>query len=232
MKNITLFIFSMLFAADAFAAGRELTCRNTWVLFNNPFEEGLGVYGMYDVDEDSQTTELRVVGNKFYSLSVGQMSWGAQAANMKVTDKDTTVYASSSSFRLMARFYKSQRGVVIIKANGAKKWTPIATFDCSSVAAVYRAEIGHPNVKRIDERRLPKKVLTNIYDVDVGFEMGDGYYDVIANRFYAVTDQRGAVNGYIGWYKLSYTEDPEYPEVHVKFDRNGVRIFDDYNRYR
>ena len=70
-----------------------------------------------------------------------------------------------------------------------------------------------------------KAINKMLEDVDLAFEMGDGYYSVIHLVLYVVRDG-SKVKGYIEKYKMSYTEDREYVTVLVRYDKNGKRVGD------
>ncbi len=68
-------------------------------------------------------------------------------------------------------------------------------------------------------------ILYELEQVDVPFEMGDGYYDFVSSELYSVKDE-GKVIGYLELTKLSYTEDPIYVYVLVRFGADGKRVGD------
>lgn len=75
-------------------------------------------------------------------------------------------------------------------------------------------------VKGKAQKLAIQKILQN---VDVAFEMGDGYYDVVSTKLFIVRNEP-KVQGYIELYKLSFTEDPEYVFVVVRYDVKGQRV--------
>lgn len=76
-----------------------------------------------------------------------------------------------------------------------------------------KAWLGQPNVRLIDANEtVPAAVVKTLSDIDVPFEMGDGYYDAKVNAIYEVTNPSNPkeIVGYMDATILSYTEDPEY----------------------
>lgn len=218
----------------AFAAPKHGSeCRVVTVVeANNPWEEGLGVFGDPEVDSDSQDVSFTWKGKKLQSISVGQMTWIPGTETITIDTEGTTStyqidYSKSSS--VLLKVYSSQRGLILQRGRIKDKWKTVGTFDCSPIDKVETASIGDANVKALkgqEIKKLPRLVQDNFGKVDLPFELGDGYYDLKVSRYYSVTEDSGDVFGYLLWARLSYTEDKDYVEVLVRFDRNGLRLGD------
>jgi len=227
MKTFFLIALSVFLTVPSIAADKD--CRVVSTESENPFEEGLGVYGDPDSDDDSETVTLPETG-KAESLSIGQMSWrtkNGDKISRKVTPRGATVYkvipkGSDDYYAVIT--YKSERGVLLLNEGG--KDVAFGTIDCSSLADVKAASIGAPGTKALtaaQRKALPKGVTANIDKLDLPLEMGDGYYDLKVTRLYEVRKE-GNVVGYLLWAKLHYSEDNEDVEALVRFDRNGLRF--------
>lgn len=87
-----------------------------------------------------------------------------------------------------------------------------------------------PNVRLINNvSALPSKIVKALDQVDLAFEMGDGYYNLLASAVYEVADEQGRVVGYIEAGFLSYTEDPEYFLGMAFINSKGKRLEVDPN---
>ncbi|MDZ4660172.1 MAG: hypothetical protein SGJ18_01000 [Pseudomonadota bacterium] len=87
-------------------------------------------------------------------------------------------------------------------------------------------ESKYPNDKGVYvvKGETQKRVINSILEeVDVAFEMGDGYFDVESIKLFIVRNKT-KVLGYLNEVKLRYTEDPEYVFVLVRYDENGSRV--------
>lgn len=70
---------------------------------------------------------------------------------------------------------------------------------------------GSKNVRLVNNvSSLPSKIVQAFKEIDLPFEMGDGYYDAVAWATYEVTNDSGRVVGYIEAALMTYTEDPGY----------------------
>ena len=78
-------------------------------------------------------------------------------------------------------------------------------------------------VYAVSGKAQKEAISSKLEEVDVPFEMGDGYYDVVWSKLYIVRDGSDVI-GYIEKYKLSYTEDREYVYVLVRWDAKGKRV--------
>lgn len=76
-------------------------------------------------------------------------------------------------------------------------------------------ENAHPGVNYVslvDFSVIPAKIQAVIREIDFGFELGDGYYDMVGDpRYFQVTDpaNKSTVVGYLVAAKMSYTESPD-----------------------
>lgn len=71
---------------------------------------------------------------------------------------------------------------------------------------------------------LPAKIVEAFGNVDLAFEMGDGYYDVCAQAYYEVRDESGVVVGYIEAVLATYTEDSGYYLGMAYINAKGRRL--------
>src|SRR5688500_12650235 len=80
-------------------------------------------------------------------------------------------------------------------------------------------------IKVNDRKNLGKDVLNCMSEVDIAFEMGDGYYDVRSSKLVAIFYPNSTrIAGYVEEYKLYYTEDREIVEAEVRYNSKGQRI--------
>lgn len=82
---------------------------------------------------------------------------------------------------------------------------------------------GEAGTTLVTKEEIPEVVREEISNVDVAFELADGYYDYLSRAYYSISHQ-GTVIGYMKCNLLSYTEDPELPLTAVKFNLKGKRI--------
>ena len=60
-------------------------------------------------------------------------------------------------------------------------------------------------------------------EVDLAFEMDDGYYGVKSKEIFQVTDKKGKIIGYVEYVLFSYTEGDD-EEAEVLYLASGVKI--------
>ncbi len=90
---------------------------------------------------------------------------------------------------------------------------------------VYPGDRGVTKMTNAQFQALPPALKRTLGSVDVPFEMGDGYYDLVSERWYRIRSTvDGRVLGYLNEVRLSYTEDAEYVDVLVRFAADGRRI--------
>lgn len=82
---------------------------------------------------------------------------------------------------------------------------------------------GDPNTRLISPAEIPQPARDALANVDLAFEMGDGYYDVIASALYEVNDGQKVV-GYLEAALLSYTQDPDISLAGAMINVQGVRL--------
>lgn len=216
------------------------SCRVTAVGLD-VFEEGLGVYGDESTDSDSMEVTFRRRDGKVDKVSIGQMSWPGDAGDSLVVkptnEKGVTQYlitsrdpANVSGFVIQIKtFAKSQRGVAfyLSPAETKNNFKKLAEFDCRSVTTVQNSMIGNSNVEKMMEQQrkaLSKRVRDNLDALDIGYRMGDGYYDVVRAEEFFVRESTGEVAGFLIRATVHYTEDDEDIEVLVRLDRNGLYL--------
>lgn len=199
------------------------------------WEEGLGVFGTPDTDDDSETVSFNWKNKKITDVSVGQMSWNTKEHSItaKSSARNTAYSITTDDEAISVKVFASERGVVLIKESEETPWREVATFDCSSTKVVDAASTDDANVTELNKtqlKSLPKGVLDNLNAVDIPFEMGDGYYSIKQKKYYAVRKSKTSkeVVGYLIWVELSYTEGDD-TEAIVRFDRNGLRVNRDFN---
>jgi hypothetical protein len=83
---------------------------------------------------------------------------------------------------------------------------------------------GDKNVHRVFYDKLPLKIQDAFQNVDLAFEAGDGYYNLMTSAYYVVTDESGNVVGYMEAGLANYTEDPDYFLLAAWMDTHGVRL--------
>lgn len=82
---------------------------------------------------------------------------------------------------------------------------------------------GGDDVHLVKGKKQKQEINKKLEQVDVAFEMGDGYYDVQSIKLYVVRSGNDVI-GYIEEYELSYTEEPELVTVVVRYGVDGKRI--------
>ncbi len=213
----------------AFAA--ELTCRVVTVNESaNVWEEGLGVYGSIDADDDSETVFIKTIRRQPTSISIGQMrfhSGNTKLLTHKSDEATTSYFIQVSDENIQVKIYTaSERGVILRKEIGDARFKQVATIDCSSIEQLETVVAGSSNLVRMtasEVKSLPKAVKAAMSQTDIAFEIGDGYYDLYELHTYKLLDQRsGDVAGYFEHGFLHYTEGEDV-EAFVKYDRNGLR---------
>lgn len=90
---------------------------------------------------------------------------------------------------------------------------------------VFPGDAGVSRMTATEFKALPPALRGALNSVDLPFEMGDGYYDFVSEKWYRVRSSfDGRVLGYLNQVRLSYTEDSEYADVLVRFAADGRRI--------
>lgn len=107
----------------------------------------------------------------------------------------------------------------------------------SAFATSGEFDFGHPdevlketfvfseNIEVIEFEALPKVVQKTMGDIEIAYELGDGYYDSLKEVYYQVLDESGNVVGYMKAGIYSYTEeDDEFPLAVVRVNLQGRRL--------
>lgn len=88
---------------------------------------------------------------------------------------------------------------------------------------------GASNTKLVEFKDIKSpKVRAAFTEVDLAYEMGDGYYDVINSAYYMVFTKEGHLAGFMEAALMSYTEDPELYLVAAFVDTRGERVGEVY----
>jgi hypothetical protein len=193
---------------------------------DNVFEEGLGATGSTAADDDAESVTIKFENDE-QTLSIGQHNFSADDNDKMLLEdgpKYTKVTASNSTQSVQVTVYKTSKlGVVLQKDKGEKKYKLVAELDCNNYAQVKKQILKRQGqIKEIKSKLLPENVLNRMNQVDVAFEMGDGYYDVKNERVYSVTIA-GKLVGYIMETDLRYTEGDDLT-TETYFLKNGVRF--------
>ncbi|KYG65362.1 hypothetical protein AZI87_12480 [Bdellovibrio bacteriovorus] len=81
------------------------------------------------------------------------------------------------------------------------------------------------NIERTTLQKLPKVIQKTASEIEIPFELGDGYYDSYASVIYRVFDpQTKKTVGYIFAEFITYTQDPEAYIVGAYVNTAGRRI--------
>ncbi len=127
---------------------------------------------------------------------------------------------------LILKYYKdSEKGVLLGKKKSEDKFFVLATFDCANYSNL-EEEVENTDIRNLDEidfKDLPKNVRAAMRDVDLPFEYGDGYYDILWEKIYLVKSNEEVI-GYIVETKMNYTEDDEDVYNTDYFYPNGIRF--------
>lgn len=88
-----------------------------------------------------------------------------------------------------------------------------------------KAYPGASNTKLIQYTDIKSAKVKNAFqEVDIAFEMGDGYYSTIKSAYYMVFTQEGKLAGFMQAALLSYTQDPDIYLVAAFITTGGVRL--------
>jgi hypothetical protein len=142
--------------------------------------------------------------------------------NAKIEDTD------KSNSLLLNIYKKTGLGVLLGKNLKDTSFKMIATFDCNNYSKE-KSKILKSDTEKLKEIQfedIPRNVLNTMSAVDLGFEMGDGYYDVLVEKIFAVTTN-GKTVGYIVESEMTYTEDPDEIIVYNYYLANGIRFSSD-----
>lgn len=168
------------------------------------------------VERDGFLTDIYVGINK-YDFQVAKVLVDS-SKELKVSIED-----KAKKEKLMLRLYKnSNLGVVLIKREDSYK--TLATFDCNDYSKQNKIVISGGIHKKIRFEKLPENVKKMMGNVDVPFEMGDGYYDLKKREIFIVLNEQKIVQGYIVESTLTYTEDPELASATDYYQLNGIRF--------
>lgn len=238
--KVTPILLPLLAAASAHAARPSLaksvlTCRVASIIEqNNPWEKGLGVYGSWAADDDSESVVITSGGAVPLSVQVGQMHWIEGDDNVLIKTKllpnqRGETYEIRRPFDaqlIQVNVYASERGVVLVKPD--RTWLTVATFDCHSTKAVETAKFVDGQVAGaalVSREELPAIVRKNIVSTNFPEELGIGLWRVEAERIYRVVDEAAHTEGYVAWEKIRHTNgDGQSDEIILRFDRNGLRL--------
>jgi hypothetical protein len=101
----------------------------------------------------------------------------------------------------------------------------------SKYAFVLSAKVSAPYAKELSTLKfgkLPKAVKDCIKDVDLSFELGDGYYDLRYTKYFAIYYPNSSrLAGYAVVSGLTFTEGSDPSEVTaytVRYNRHGQRV--------
>lgn len=220
----------MLLAISASAADLNLKCDVVTLNDDNVFEEGLGETGLYDVDSDSQVVTA-VISTTLKSLNIGQHSFDSDDKNMKISLTETdlkikiTAQMAKTQTVILDVNKASMKGVVLQKDASEKRFKVVAEVDCNDNAKLKSLILSNSRKIKSEEvsaKAIPKKVLNKINQIDVPFEMGDGYYDLKSEKYFALSLDEKVV-GYALESYMTYTEGDD-TVVYTYFLANGVRF--------
>ncbi len=98
------------------------------------------------------------------------------------------------------------------------------TVSAGSDQGLTAAYPGNKNTKLIKFIDIKSSVVKEaLQSVDLAFEKGDGYYDVIKSALYMVFTQDGRLAGFMEAALLSYTEGPQLYLVAAFVNTSGAR---------
>ncbi|MES2802631.1 MAG: hypothetical protein V4654_09090 [Bdellovibrionota bacterium] len=227
MKSlIALFIIGSSVAANA--SDIKLKCDVVNLHDDNVFEEGLGETGDSNADEDSQAVSVEI-GESSKDVSIGQHSFSSDDKDMKISRKDSSALISinvqmGKVQTIKVKVYKkSLLGVILQKDSGINSYHTVAEIDCNDYTKTKELILsGKVASKEIDKATLQKAILQKISNIDIAFELGDGYYDLKSEKLMELSLD-GKVVGYELQSNLSYTEGDD-AETYTYFLANGVRF--------
>jgi len=193
----------------------------------------LGIQGStYTLNDEYQTT-LSVepygfltdiyIGDTMFDYQSLTISEDSTLFNAKITDAD-------KGNELSLKIYKdSKKGVLLGKKLGANQYKMLATFDCNDYSKEMKLVLNADTdkINEIEYSEIPKLVRRTMSEVDLGFEMGDGYYDVISEKIYPIFIADKLI-GYAIESHMSYTQDDD-EEIYVwnYYLSNGIRFESD-----
>lgn len=227
------FVLASLVSTSLQAATQDILCRVASVNeANNPWEEGLGIFGSPNTDSDSQEVHIKLKDGKPVRISVGQPSWTAGRNATLTTESlaDRTLYKATDSAGeelVIGIFSETQRGYVLFKESSADALQKTATFDCSSTDVVLNSNPGETNVQKLTKSQmnaLPEAVKQHMAEIDFVDGLNDRGYRLELLNTYKVTNRDGSLAGFIAVGHLSHVDSDDV-EALVVYDRNGLRLY-------
>lgn len=223
---VAMSIFSLSLTTQA--RSLEISCDVVKLLTGRVFEEGLAETGGSTDDVEAQIVKVEI-DEAFQELRVGETevrSFDGAQVTVRSTATETVVTGDDMRKEVIQlRIYKaSGKGVILQKERDATRFTTVAEVDCNDYTEVKKALESGRNVteRKVTAAQVPLEIMRKINQIEVGFEMGDGYYDVKSETLYELSI-RGKVAGYRLDSELTYTQGDD-TTAYTYFLGNGVRF--------
>lgn len=227
MKFAVKTVFSILvFSFSAQAAEINAQCDVVKLNDGEVFEESLSETGYGDAEERGRVSLY--TQNSEGEVFIGESYFTTEEDSSQIVGSET---AKTKEIRITdaEQLYKiiiykaSNKGVILFKSSEQPTYTNVAEIDCNDYKAVKRSMVrGETVEKQVKASRIPSRVLEKIRQIEVPFEMGDGYYGMKYEKLYTLS-----LNGQIVGYKLesylSYTEGEDTVAT-TYFLANGIRF--------
>lgn len=228
MKLFVLSTSLFLSSITAQASSLEISCDVVKLLTGRVFEEGLAETGGSTYDVEAQIVKVEI-DEAFQELRVGETevrSFDGAKVTARSTATETVVTGDDMRKEVIQlRIYKALgKGVILQKEKSATRFTTVAEVDCNDYTEVKKALESGRNVteRKVTVSQVPAEIMRKINQIEVAFEMGDGYYDVKSETLYELSI-RGQVAGYRLDSELSYTQGDD-TTAYTYFLANGVRF--------
>ena len=230
MKFAFKTVFSILvFSFSAQAAEISAQCDVVRLNDGEVFEESLAETGLYETEERGRVSLY--TQNSEGEVNIGDSSFTTDEDTSQIITSETAetkeIRITDAEQRYKIIIYKSSnKGVILFKSAeqpNYTKYTNVAEIDCNDYKEVKRRMVHGETVEiQVKKSSIPKKILAKIQEIDVPFEMADGYYGIQYEKLYTLNID-GKIVGYKLESYLSYTEG-EDTVASTYFLANGIRF--------
>jgi hypothetical protein len=230
MKFAAKTVFSILVFSLSTQAG-EINAQCDVVKLNDGevFEESLAETGYYEAEERGRVSLY--AKNSEGEVFIGESYFTTEEDSAQIVESETSktkeirITDAAQNYKIII-YKSSNKGVILFKSAEQPdytKYTNVAEIDCNDYKAVKRSMVrGETIEKQVKTSRIPKNVLEKISQIDVPFEMADGYYGVKYEKHFTLSLD-GKIVGYKLESYLSYTEGEDTMAT-TYFLANGVRF--------
>lgn len=227
MKFAVKTVFSILvFSFSAQAAEINAQCDVVKLNDGEVFEESLSETGYGDAEERGRVSLY--TQNSEGEVFIGESYFTTEEDSSQIVGSETAktkeiLITDAEQLYKIIIYKASNKGVILFKSSEQPAYTNVAEIDCNDYKAVKRSMVrGETVEKQVKASRIPSRVLEKIRQIDVPFEMGDGYYGMKYEKLYTLSLD-GQIVGYKLESYLSYTEGEDTVAT-TYFLANGIRF--------